>query len=219
MKPFSKWTIVEVENTFQIVFRKQSHILKKWLDVRASPPTQGEKTLDILRERLLDHVYDWNEHELRAKFVIPLLLMVDFDQAHCQSFLEREISVSLGDETLAGVVGFVVARGRRVPERPYFFIHEYERELDPSGDPLGQLLIAMVAAQKLNDDENPIYGAYIMGRLWYFVMLDGLEYSVSLAHDATKDEIRDIFRILQNTKRIIEELTWDDEHVAEILGT
>lgn len=45
-----------------------------------------------------------------------------------------------------------------------------------------------------------------MGRYWNFVVLLGTEYSVSLTYDATKDEIRDIHGILQNTKRIIEDL-------------
>ncbi|EDN70114.1 hypothetical protein BGP_2120 [Beggiatoa sp. PS] len=64
---------------------------------------------------------------------------------------------------------------------------------ESSGDPLGQLLIAMVAAQKLNNDLKPIYGCYVMGRLWFFVVLEGLDYSTSLAYDATKNDIKEIF--------------------------
>jgi len=61
----------------------------------------------------------------------------------------------------------------------------------------------MVAAQKLNNDNQPLYGCYVMGRLWFFVVLEGIEYSTSLAFDATKDDIKEIFGILQNTKGLI----------------
>ncbi len=206
MKSFSKWTIAEVEETFQIVIRKHSTLLQDWLAVHPQLPAEETKQLNMLRERLIDHVYDWNEYELRGKFIEPLLMMVDFDHELYQSFLEREISVSINGEVLAGTVEFIVARGKRVPKQPYFFIHEYKKERDSSNDPLGQLLIAMIAAQKLNNDENPLYGVYIVGRLWNFVVLDGLDYAVSLAYDATKDEIHEIFDILQNTKTIIETL-------------
>ncbi|MDM8549778.1 hypothetical protein QUF72_06865 [Desulfobacterales bacterium HSG2] len=68
-------------------------------------------------------------------------------------------------------------------------------------------MIAMIAAQKLNNDGNPLYGAYVMGRYWHFVVLDGLEYALSLGHNAVKkDELGEIFTILKETKRIIENL-------------
>ncbi|RKZ49305.1 MAG: hypothetical protein DRR16_33635 [Candidatus Parabeggiatoa sp. nov. 3] len=50
---------------------------------------------------------------------------------------------------------------------------------------------------------QPLYGCYVMGRLWFFVVLEGIEYSTSLAFDATKDDIKEIFGILQNTKGLI----------------
>jgi len=206
MKLFSQWTIVEVEEKFQVVLQKQSNLLKAWLAVHCSPAAEDEKLLDTLRENLQNHVYDWNEEELKVKFIAPLLCLVNFDQEDYQSFWDREISVIYEGEKLSGALDFVVAQGKRVPKRPYFFIHEYKKELESSNDPLGQLLIAMIAAQKLNGDQRPIYGAYVVGRLWNFIVLEGLDYTVSLAYDATKDELKDIFGILGNTKTIIEAL-------------
>lgn len=68
------------------------------------------------------------------------------------------------------------------------------------------LLVTMLAAQKLNHDGKPVYGCYVMGRLWFFVVLQGGDYAGSLAYDATKDEIKDIFSILKKTKAIIVKL-------------
>lgn len=101
------------------------------------------------------------------------------------------------------MVNFFVASGRRYPKHPYFFIHKFKKEYDSSGDQLGQLLVTMVAAQKLNNDDKPVYGCYVMDRLWFFVALQGSDYASSLAYDATKDEIKGIFSILKKTKEII----------------
>ena len=206
MKPFSKWTIAEVEETFALNPCKQLEALSQWLN--APPPLRPEEegVIATLREKLLDHVWDWNESELKGKFIFPLLAAVNFDEKLYQSFIEREISVAIEDETLSGTVDFFVASGRRYPKHPYFFIHEFKKEHDASGDPLGQLLVTMLAAQKLNHDGKPVYGCYVMGRLWFFVVLQGGDYAGSLAYDATKDEIKDIFSILKKTKAIIVKL-------------
>jgi len=211
MKPFSKWTIAEAEGRFGLILQKQCRLLKEWLTVQDTLSEEDEKKLNALCESLQDYAYDWNEAELKLKFIGPLLLTVNFDQEKYHSFMEREISVAIENEILSGITDFFVARGRRVPSHPYFFIHEYKKERDSSNDPLGQLMTAMVAAQKLNNDNNPLYGAYIMGRLWFFVVLYGVEYCVSLGHNAAKpEELKEIFGILRNTKRIIEQLILND---------
>jgi hypothetical protein len=203
MKPFSKWTIAEVEDTFNLVIRKQHKRLTQWLNETTKLTPTEESLLHELRDKLQDQVWDWNEWELKGKFIFPLLLAVNFDEEQYRAFIERDISVDIDGDSLSGTVDFIVASGKRYPKKPYFFIHEFKKEHDSSGDPLGQLLIAMVAAQKLNNDSKPIYGCYVMGRFWFFVILEELEYSTSLAFDATKDEIKAIFGILKNTKGLI----------------
>ena len=204
MKSFSKWTIADVEDKFNITIRNNNEYLTQWLNETTTQINKTEENiLNNLREKLLEHVWDWNESELKAKFIFPLLLTVNFDEEQYRSFIERDISIEIDNEKLSGTVDFLVASGKRYPKHPYFFIHEFKKEHESSGDPLGQLLIAMVTAQKCNNDNQPIYGCYVMGRLWFFIILKDLEYSTSLAYDATKDDIRDIFCILQHTKTII----------------
>ncbi len=71
-------------------------------------------------------------------------------------------------------------------------------------DPLGQLLSAMVVTQSINQSEMPLYGCYVVGRFWFFVILQGKEYATSLAYDATKeDELLSIFSILSEVKEVI----------------
>ena len=67
-------------------------------------------------------------------------------------------------------------------------------------------MVTMVAAQMLNQDERPIYGAYVRGRMWHFVLLDSKEYIVHPGFNAMREEIIDIFSTLKNTKMIIDSL-------------
>jgi hypothetical protein len=92
---------------------------------------------------------------------------------------------------------------------PYFFLHEYKRFKGSEANPLGQVLSAMLAAQTLNHTaDQPIYGCFVYGRAWTFVLLQGQTYAAGQAYDAADpEEIVKIWSILQDTKRRIEEIT------------
>ncbi len=214
MKSFSKWTIEEVEEEFGIIPHKQSDTLKRWMNVTSQPSREENNILRELSEKLQDRVWDWNKDELKIYFIGPLLNLINFDHGKYRAFFSREISVMYHDEKLSGTVDFVVASGRRSPRHPFLFIHEYKKEHDASDDPLGQLMIAMVTAQKLNNDAHPVYGAYVMGRYWHFTVLDGQSYSVHTGLNATDDDINRIFGVLKNTKGIIENMLGPKETPA-----
>jgi hypothetical protein len=207
MKSFSKWTIEEVEETFHLILQKHHEQLNAWMTPQISPSETEKQQLMQLSEKLLDHVWDWNEEELKVYVIIPLLNLVNFEQENAQPFLSRELSMTYQDEKITSIVDFVVANGKRSPKRPFFFIHEYKKEHDSSDDPLGQLMIAMVTAFKLNNDGHPIYGAYIMGRYWHFVVLDENSYAVHTGLNATNEDRITIWNVLKNTTQIIKE--WD----------
>ncbi len=208
MKPFSKWSVEDIEDEFQLILEPAFQGLQSWLQ-GAKPVTKEEiESLRQLSQKLALHVRDWNEEELKVYFIALLLNMIDFYDVTTRPFMERELSVEYGDgKKLWGIIDFLVAQGIHSPKEPFFFLHEYKKQLDTSNDPLGQLLAEMVAAQIVNNRPHPIYGAYIVGRHWYFVILDGKIYSESLAYDATKEDIQTIFGVLRHTKEIIHQLT------------
>ncbi|MBV7328967.1 hypothetical protein KFU94_12020 [Chloroflexi bacterium TSY] len=210
MKTFSNWTIVEVEAEFGIEQTEENGLLDSWMTVESQPSPTEQHNLERLQKLLLQRVYDWNEYELSFNFIGPLLTMIDFNKKTYRAFMERELSVPYGDGTLSGTVDFVVAQGRRVPERPFFFIHEYKRERDKNSDPLGQLMIEMVAAQILNQDEGLLYGAYVVGRYWHFVVLDGKDYAVHRGLNAASAELNTIFGVLKNTEAILDRMSETD---------
>ena len=66
--------------------------------------------------------------------------------------------------------------------------------------------MGMIAAQKANEAKNlnyPLYGVYVIGRLWFFVILDKKRYIKSRAYDATQDDIFKIFCMLRKAKEYI----------------
>ena len=91
-----------------------------------------------------------------------------------------------------------------MPEKPYFFLHEYKQEKKGSNDPLGQLLVEMLAAKTLNADNLPMYGCYVIGRFWFFVILLENKYAVSNAYNGSDNNIFKIFSILRAMKLQIE---------------
>ena len=206
MKEFSKWTINEVEEYFQVTQIDQLSALTEWLAADVPVAQPEERQLSELSAKLLRHVLDWNEEELKMKFIGFVMGLVNYDQEQYQAFFDRSLAVRINRERLAGVVDCMIASGRRVPKRPFFCLHEYKPEKHSSNDPLGQVLVAMIAAQLSNNDGRPIYGAYVVGRNWYFVVLDQKTYAVSLEYDATKDaDLTRIFKALRSIKFMIEQ--------------
>ncbi|MEM6699541.1 MAG: hypothetical protein AAF599_14155, partial [Bacteroidota bacterium] len=89
----------------------------------------------------------------------------------------------------------------------FFLLQEYhKKEEGTTDDIIGRLLSAMLVAQKLNKDNRPIYGSYVIsGRLWFFVVLEGKEYSISSGHIDSNDDIFEVYGILYNVRKIIKE--------------
>ncbi len=191
MQAFESWTYEEVEDTFGIEFRPSSPFFENWLkaeNTRATPAIQQQ--LEELRQELFEEVDNWNEDELKLFFIGPLINLVHFKTPNFKPFTQRTLSVMQNDVLEAsGKIDFLLARGKLTPKMPFFCLHEYKQENRRDNDPLGQLLIAMVAAQIENKDEKPLYGCYVSGRNWFFVVLDDKKYAVSSAYDAT-DEVK-----------------------------
>lgn len=206
MKEFSKWTVEEVEEYFHLRPQQSSPELTAWISADSPCTAQEDAQLVALCSLLQRHVNDWNEEELKLHFIGLLLHLVNYEHEEYQAFFERPLSVNIDGERLRGIVDCIIAQGRRSPKRPYFCLHEYKPERHSSNDPLGQVLVAMVAAQYLNNDGKPVYGAYVVGRQWFFLALHQTTYALSLAYDATKEaELRNIFKMLKYIKQMIEQ--------------
>ena len=125
-------------------------------------------------------------------------------------FAERPMTGIVGDYELYGSPDAVIAKGRYSPKIPYFCFHEYKKENEPKGDPAAQALAAMLAAQALNHRPHPIYGLYVVGKLWHFLLLHGQEYVVSPGFLADGKELFEIVKLLKALKPILTEIARQD---------
>lgn len=217
-KTFKQWTEDDLYRHFGLKFKKEKcTTLENWLSQKASISDFEKKQLKRLRQKAFDNIVGWNEAELRAKLIDPITELVDFDmnEHFFSSFSEREMEIIIQqDIKLNGKVDWMVATGSRRPDLPFFFIHEYKKEEGTSNDPRGQLLITMLVAHFLHQQppkptllnpspshyykDMPIYGAYVLGRFWFFSTLHNMEYCFSNAFNATEEG--DLYRIVEILK-------------------
>jgi hypothetical protein len=83
-------------------------------------------------------------------------------------------------------------------------MHAYKRSVDNEGNPDAQALAAMLVARELNQNPKPIYGLYIVGLIWNFMVLHGQQYCVSRDYNSSTEDIYDIFRLMKGLKTIVQ---------------
>ncbi len=111
----------------------------------------------------------------------------------------------LNNYFLNGEPDFVVATGIEEPKTPYFFLQEYKKSVNPTGNPEFQVLATMLTAMTLNNT-NEIKGGFIIGRTWTFIILeklenDNYEYFVSDGFDCLRfSDLKQIYINLQAVK-------------------
>ena len=208
-KPFSDWQAEEVEKTFGITRLETLPILEYFSTLRLANEHPERFTIEKYRKDAAWRIEGWNEDEYKFLFISPFMRLVDFTSKVYGVFTQRPMSVQYdnGTKTTNGKVEWMLARGRQIPEEPRFFFAPITTENGfprfrgdgrRADDPLGQLLIAMVAAYQINKDEKPIYGVYVNGRNWFFVAFTGTTYAVSNTYGITTNGIFDLFAILEH---------------------
>ena len=202
MRNFENWETQDIEEIFNITELKNMPLLEDWLHTPILPLEEAEnRIVERLRNKLLDNADFWNEDELKLQFIAPLLLIVNYDIPNCKTFSQRMLSATINGIEIGGRVDFMLAKGKQKPVKPYFFIHEYKQETKKgSSDPKGQLLAVLLTAQAKNDKTMPLYGCYVLGRSWFFLVLNGSEYAVSNSLNASDSDIYQIIAILRKIK-------------------
>jgi hypothetical protein len=204
----SKYTLREctltfLDDTFGLHQDFSSTYLDTWLQTEVAIVDYERETLEHLQHLLTLNTPGWNEQELSMHFIGPMLSLVFFS--------ERKIIAIVpgveGEVELSGEPDGMIATGYREPKIPLFAFTEYKKKLDPLGDPAGQTLAAMVVAQVLNEHKRPLYGAYVIGTSWHFMVLEESRYVLSREYSALSNEIFDILRILKALKSIILDIT------------
>jgi hypothetical protein len=193
--------------TFDIQTPDTCVSLTEWLHSSGSLNDHEQWLFERLYTRTrLDSGY-WNEEELKVKFIGALFEIVDFDtDTLLKVFYERKLSATVKNYALHVKADCLIARprARHSMKTPFFFLQEFKRRQGEKNDPEAQMLTAMLIAQELNGDSQPIYGGVLFGNIWQFATLNGQNYCLSQQFDATKQaELMHIVFILRKLKALI----------------
>jgi hypothetical protein len=205
-KSFDDWSAQEVRLTFDIEATDSSELLTSWLSKVITPSQYVAEVLEEKRLILSRYFRSWNEDELKFQFIAHIVELAKLRGKRFSTFSQRILTAKPNNILLNGKPEVMVAMGIEEPISPYFFIHEY-KPTKSSGDPLGQVLSAMVAAQYLNKDDSdrPVLGCFILSNTWQFLVLEGKTYTVSRAYNATEnDDLTLIYAALCQAKVYIE---------------
>jgi hypothetical protein len=203
--PFKKWTIDAVHKAFGLKRLLEHPTLTEWMQCPNTLTEEERAYLRKFRSILLQKIATWSEEDLKMKFISHLLEVVDFDETdEYRSFFDATVKTHINNHTITAKADMTVATGIAEPQVPFFFMQEYKKERGSDNDPLAQVLGAMIVAQSLNNAAHVMmYGCYVIGRNWFFVVLAGSQYAVSGSYDSTKDDLFTIVEILRKLKTII----------------
>jgi hypothetical protein len=203
-----KYDVDNLAEAFNIQAVDDCQVLTGWLRTTATLSAYELETVEVLRQKLVKSGSNWNEEELKIQFIGVLLYVADIDEdKKIKTFFERPLSAIVRDIPLSVIADCVVASPKGLggsPRSPYFFLQEYKKSKGDKQDPEGQMLTAMIIAQELNQDGQPLYGCWIVGSNWHFTVLNGVEYCVSRQYDATQErDLLQIVFILRKLKELI----------------
>ncbi|KOR32144.1 hypothetical protein TI05_09165, partial [Achromatium sp. WMS3] len=131
-----------------------------------------------------------------------------------RDFYEQKLTYQTEKFILTGITDFLISRGLEYSEKPYFFIQEFKKGKE-NVHPEPQLLAELIVGVELNNFKT-MKGAYIVGAIWNFVILEKLaenkyQYFISINFDSTKiAELKEIYKNLLFIKNEIFQMVVDD---------
>ena len=208
IQKLNHYSIDEVLDTYNIETIDNCEKLDIWLNAEPSEFSILEQCLlDELPTELRLNERNWNEEELKINFIGAVFRIARLEvKGVLKTFFERSLTGIVQGIRISIIADCMVASPRKSgnPQAPYFFLQEFKRSKGDRHDPEGQMLAAMILAQELNQDGNPLYGCWIQGKSWNFTVLNGIEYCVSGSFDATDTaDLLQIVFILRKLKELI----------------
>jgi len=205
---FGKMRDSDLKKLFDINKSIDRAIFKDWFGFNIKISKDIEQFLQDLIDKNEFLISDYSEEDLKMYFLAPILNLVDFRliDRNIRGFFEEKLTYKTDKFILNGTLDFTVSKGLTFSEKPYFFIQEFKRAEEYS-NPRPQLLAEMIAGVELNSWKQ-IKGAYIVGSIWNFVILEKIEdryiYYISANFDSSK--INDLIDIYKNLMFVKEEI-------------
>jgi hypothetical protein len=174
-----------------------------------------EEDIDFLKDLISKNISLINlykEEDLKLHFLGPIFNKINFKsiENNFRDFYDEKLTYKTDKFILNGEADFIFSQGLEVAEKPYFFIQEFKKAEEFS-NPRPQLLAELISAVELNN-ELSMRGAFIVGAIWNFVILEKLgkdkyQYFVSINFDSTKiEDLKGIYKNLIFVKNEIIEI-------------
>ena len=199
---FSKIKDNELRQLVNIKQKFSTEIFDNWFNNKIIIKDNDIQFLTQLLNKEFNFIRIYKEEDLKVKFIAPILNQIDFRNIdkEIRDFYEEKIIYETDQFILTGATDFLISKGLEYSEKPYFFIQEFKKGKE-SSYPESQLLAELIAGVELNNFKT-IKGAYIVGAIWNFVILEKLaenkyQYFISINFDSTKiEELKGIYQNL-----------------------
>jgi hypothetical protein len=206
---FSKIKFEDLRNLFEIKQELDDSKFDFWFNSKIEISDEVENFLNELLSKNRNLLKKYSEEDLKVHFLSPLFYRIDFKsfEKNFRDFYNEKIRYETEKFIFNGEVDFVLADGIFESQKPYFFIQEFKKSVEFS-NPEPQLLAEMVAGLEISK-VSEFRGAYIVGSIWNFVILEKLaenqyQYFVSENFDSSKiDDLKAIYKNLVFVKNEI----------------
>ena len=207
IRQFSEAELIELFGLTRLVGNQRLPLLQEWLDTSTTLTEAEQLLFDDIYENAVQNIGGWQEEDLKMKF-ISFVLRLGYlkDNPRFRTYFEKTISATVDTIFLKTKTDFMVAKGiLDMPQVPYFHFQEYKPQLNPTGEPMAQVLEAFLIAQAQNNNQHPLYGCEVIGKMWNFVVMEHKTYCISKSYDCTeRDDLLQIIAILRKFKEILE---------------
>jgi len=209
---FSNIKFSDLENLVDIQIRIDLNKFDEFFNNNITLDDEVDFFLKNLIQKTKPLMKYYKEEDLKIHFLSPLFHKINFTsyENNFRDFYDEKMTYKTDRFIFNGETDFVIAKGLFKSEKPYFFIQEFKQG-KTRRDPEPQLLAELISAIELNN-EISIRGAYIVGAIWNFVILEKLakdkyQYFVSENFDSTKiEDLKGIYRNLVFIKEEIIEI-------------
>lgn len=173
--------IAQVLGDFPLTYQEENFIQENPLEIDDYFRNRFEL---VLREGVVFN----SEYAICEGVIFPIL--IEIWQKYKDKLLIWSHQPLNFDERLSGIPDYIVAkrspRGKIVFESPYLILVEAKKDNFEEG--WGQCLAELVAAQKMNSNQNSrLFGIVSNGKLWEFAVLQQMEFIKNVKYYVLED--------------------------------
>jgi len=179
---FNKYkSIADVLQEFPLTYKEKNFI--EQIPIETDPYFKNR--LDFI---LAEGVVFNSEYAICESIIQPIL--VELWRKYADKLLLWSHQPLNYDDNLSGIPDYIVAqrstRGKIILEQPYLIIVEAKKDNFEEG--WGQCLAELVAAQKINNNQNSrLFGIVSNGKLWEFGLLQGIDFTKNVKYYVLED--------------------------------